>query len=139
MFQFTTLYYRVDDEQRLEDFFSNTHLQLAEQLPGLVKSEVSRITGQPLGESRFHLAYSLYFATEDSFRFSLVSEPGMQMIQALRPWVEAGLIVWYYADAFEEIVIRKGSKLADEDLLPKTDDQSSETDHSSSGEDAAGI
>lgn len=104
MFQFTTLYYRVDDEEALEDFFSSTHLQLAEQLPGLVKSEVSRVTGQPGGESRFHLVYSLYFATEESFYRSLASEPGVKLMQALKPWSDARLIVWYYAEAFEEVV-----------------------------------
>ena len=111
MFQFTTLYYRVDDEDALEAFFSSTHLQLAEKLPGLVKSEVSRISGQPGGESRFHMAYSLYFATERSFYRSLGSESGIKLMQALKPWAEARLIAWYYAEAFEEIVTKRGQSV----------------------------
>jgi uncharacterized protein (TIGR02118 family) len=111
VFQFTTLYYRVDDEEALEDFFSLTHLQLAEKLPGLVKSELSRIHGQPGGESRFHMAYSLYFATEQSFYRSLASEAGVKLMQALRPWFEARLIVWYFADAFEEVVKKRGQSV----------------------------
>ena len=111
MFQFTTLYYRVDDEEALETFFSSTHLQLAEDLPGLVKSEVSRINGQPGGESRFHMAYSLYFASEQSFQLSLVSEPGIKLMQALKPWADARLIAWYYAEAFEEIVKTRGQSV----------------------------
>ena len=108
MFQFTTIYYRVDDEKSLESFFSSTHLQLAEKLPGLVKSEVGRVIGQPGGESRFHMAYSLYFATVESFYQSLSSEAGVQMMQALKPWAEAHLITWYYAESFEEIVKTRG-------------------------------
>jgi uncharacterized protein (TIGR02118 family) len=108
MFQFTTIYYRVDDEDSLEAFFSSTHLQLAEQLPGLVKSEVNRVSGQPGGESRFHLAYSLYFATEESFYLSLASAPGIELMQALTTWAEAKLIVWYFAESYEEIVERRG-------------------------------
>lgn len=111
MFEFTTLYYRVDDEEKLENFFSSTHLQLAEQLPGLVKSEVSRITGKPGGDSRFHMAYSLYFATRQSFELSLTSEPGIKLMTALKPWDEAGLIAWYYADSFEEVVQKRGPKV----------------------------
>lgn len=136
MFQFTTIYYRVDDEEKLETFFSHTHLPLAEQLPGLVKSEVSRITGQPGGESRFHMAYSLYFATEESFRLSMVSEVGLKLIEALKVWVEAGLIVWYFADAFEEYVKRARGEVAVEELLPKS---AAKKDHSPSAEDAAGM
>ncbi len=111
MFQFTTIYYRVDDEEALDAFFSSTHLQLAEQLPGLVKSEVSRITGQPGGESRFHMAYSLYFTNEQSFFLSIASEPGLKLMQALKPWAEARLIAWYYADAYEEIVKSRGKSV----------------------------
>jgi uncharacterized protein (TIGR02118 family) len=111
VFQFTTLYYRVDEEDMLEDFFSSTHLQLAEQLPGLVKSEVSRVTGQPGGESRFHLVYSLYFATKESFYHSLTSEPGVKLMQALKPWSDARLLVWYYAEAFEEYVKSRGQSV----------------------------
>ena len=119
MFQFTTIYYRVDDEEKLESFFSKTHMALSEQLPGLVKSEVSRITGKPGGDSRFHLAYSLYFATEASFQRSLASEAGAELMQALKTWYDAGLVAWYYADAYDEYVKRAGDPLKDEDLLPR--------------------
>ena len=47
MFKFVTIYRRVDDDSALESFFSSTHLPLAEQLPGLLKSEVSRVSGRP--------------------------------------------------------------------------------------------
>ena len=103
VFQFTTLYYKVDDEQKLEQFFSGVHLPLAEQLTGLVKSELSRIEGQPGGQSRFHMAYSLYFASRASFEKSLASETGLKLIEALKPWADARLIAWYFAEAFEEI------------------------------------
>lgn len=115
MFQFVTIYYRVDDEDALESFFSQTHLPLAEQLPGLVKSEVSRVVGKPGGASRFHLAYTLYFATKASFELSLASESGVALIQALKPWDEARLITWYYADAFEEKAQRGRRELGSKD------------------------
>ena len=139
MFQFTTIYYRVDDEEKLESFFSSTHLPLAEQLPGLVKSEVSRITGKPGGESRFHMAYSLYFATEASFQLSMVSDPGIKLVEALTPWADAGLIIWYYADAFEEVVKRAGRELTADDLLPKPEAANEQDAHSPSADDAAGM
>jgi uncharacterized protein (TIGR02118 family) len=139
VFQFTTIYYRVDDEEKLENFFSSTHLQLAEQLPGLVKSEVSRVTGKPGGESRFHMAYSLYFATEASFRLSLVSGAGIKLVDALRPWAEAGLIVWYYADSFEEVVRRVRPEMTAKELLSKGGDEAQKNIHSPSADDAAGM
>ena len=35
MFKFVVIYYRVDDDALLEDFYSSTHMVLTEQLPGL--------------------------------------------------------------------------------------------------------
>jgi uncharacterized protein (TIGR02118 family) len=106
MFKFTTIYRQVDDPDALERFFSETNLPLAEQLPGLFKSEVSRVSGKPGGQSRFYLAYELYFESERDFRRALESEPGEKLMRALMPWADARLITWFYADAFEEEVKR---------------------------------
>jgi uncharacterized protein (TIGR02118 family) len=102
MFKFVTIYRKVDNEAQLEEFFSTTHLPLAEKLPGLRKSEVSRVTGKPGGQSRFHLMYELYFDADTDFHKALVTEPGIQLMAALRPWGEARLIDWFYADSFSE-------------------------------------
>ncbi|MFZ0545289.1 MAG: EthD family reductase [Candidatus Promineifilaceae bacterium] len=107
MFKFVTMYRKVDDELALEAFFSETHLQLAERLPGLVKSEVGRVTGKPGGQSRFHLVYELYFAREADFYEALASEPGRSLMAALTPWAKEKLITWYYADCFEETAVPK--------------------------------
>jgi uncharacterized protein (TIGR02118 family) len=109
VFKFVTLYRRVDDEMKLEEFFSTTHLPLAEQLPGLRRSEVSRVTGKPGGQSRFHLMYELYFDSETTFAQAMASEMGLTLIAALKPWEEARLINWFFSHTFaEEARQRKG-------------------------------
>ena len=102
MFKFVTMYRRVDDEDALEDFFSNTHLQLAERLPHLVKRELSRVNGKPGGESRFHLIFELYFKNEALFHMAMTSLSGLELMKALKPWEEAKLITWFYSESFEE-------------------------------------
>ncbi len=102
MYKFVTIYRRVDDEQMLEHFFNQTHLPLAEQLPGLVKREVSRVAHKPGGESRFHLMFELYFHSKVSFEAAMATPIGVQLIEALMPWVEAKIITWFFADTFIE-------------------------------------
>ena len=102
LYKFVTIYRKVDDEAALEEFFSRTHLPLAEKLPGLVKSEVSRISGKPGGESRFHLMYELYFESRAAYLEAIASEAGRTLVQALTPWGEARIITWFYAESFEE-------------------------------------
>jgi uncharacterized protein (TIGR02118 family) len=102
MFKFVTIYRRVDDETALETFFAETHLPLAERLPGLLKSEVSRVTGKPGGESRFHLVYELYFAGRPEFEQAWLTETGVALLAALKPWADARLLTWFFADSYEE-------------------------------------
>jgi len=102
VFKFVTIYRRVDDEAALESFFSNTHLPLAEQLPGLLKSEVSRVIGKPGGDSRFHLMYELYFESPKDFFQCLTTDAGRQLMAELKDWSDAKLITWFYTDSFEE-------------------------------------
>ncbi|MBK8903737.1 MAG: EthD family reductase [Anaerolineaceae bacterium] len=102
MYKFVTIYRRVDDEAALEAFFSQTHLPLAEQLPGLVSREVSRISHKPGGESRFHLMFELYFHSRISFEAAMATPIGAQLVAALAPWAEAKFITWFFADSFLE-------------------------------------
>ena len=102
MFKLVTLYRRVDDDNALEAFFSSTHLPLAEQLPGLQKSEVSRISGKPGGESRYHMMYELYFESREAYQKAMVSEPGLALLQALTPWWQNKIVTWFYAESYEE-------------------------------------
>lgn len=102
MFKFVALYRQVDDVDALEVFFSETHLKLAEQMPGLRSTEVSRIHGKPGGRSRFHLMYELYFDSQEAYVKALSSAPGIQLMAALKQWEEARIITWFYADSFAE-------------------------------------
>lgn len=102
MYQFTVIYYRVDDENALEEFFTGTHLPLVEALPGLRRLEIGRVLGQPLGASRFHLTVVASFENEAAFRAAQLSQPGVALMNALRPWAEERLIAWFYVDAFGE-------------------------------------
>ena len=102
MHTFTTLYYRVDDETTLEEFFSAVHLPLLEALPGLRAVEVGRVLGQPLGQSRFTLIVTAAFDDRSALEAALATETGVTLMNALRPWAENRLIAWYYADTFHE-------------------------------------
>ena len=102
MYKFVVIYYRVDDETTLEEFFNTTHMPLAEALPGLRRFEVSRILLQPFGQSRFHLMAEAYFDDEQAWLQAQMSETGTALMNALKPWAENKLIAWFYADSFGE-------------------------------------
>jgi uncharacterized protein (TIGR02118 family) len=101
MFKMVILYRRADDEPAVDAFFSQVNLPLAERLPGLVKSEVSRVTGKPGGQSRYYLMYELYFDSLETFATALISPAGKELMPQLLAWTEARLITWFYAESYE--------------------------------------
>lgn len=102
MYKLVVIYYRVDDETALEGFYAGTHLPLMESLPELRRVEVSRVTGRPGGQSRFHLMVEAYFDDQAALEQALLSDSGRAMMEALRPWSENRLLAWFYAEAFTE-------------------------------------
>lgn len=110
MYKFVTIYRRVEDESTLEKFFNETHLPLAEQLPGLLRREVSRISHKPGGESRYHLMFELYFYSRVNFEAAIATPIGVQLIEALKPWADAKIITWFFADSFTEDMAEKAKE-----------------------------
>ena len=102
MFKFTMLYRQVDDPTLSEQFFTQVHLPLFEQLPTLLKTEISRVTWKPGGKSRFYMMVEGYFESADHANAALLTEPGLAMMQALKPWADNGIITWFFADSWEE-------------------------------------
>ena len=98
------LYRRVDDEAAVEKFFTEIHLPLFEQLPTLLKSEISRVTWKPGGQSRFYMMVEGYFESSDHLNAAMITEPGLAMMAALKPWAEKGIITWFFCDSWEEWV-----------------------------------
>lgn len=119
MFKFVTIYRRVEDEATLEKFFSQVHLPLLERLPGLVKTEISRVTGKPGGTSRFFLMVEAYFDSADSFFYALQTPSGQRLMPALTQWQEARVITWFYSDAFEEAVADRVSGVVSAESPPE--------------------
>ncbi len=108
MYKFVCIYRQVDDLDALDTFFSGTHLQLAEKLPHLIRTELNNVSGKPGGKSRFYRMYSLYFGSQMMLENALRSEIGQQLMAALKPWADAKLIRWFYADVFEnELLMQK--------------------------------
>jgi uncharacterized protein (TIGR02118 family) len=101
MHKLTILYRQTEDNSQTDDFFSRINLPMAEQLPGLLSTELSRTAGKPQGaESRFYIMYELYFANQQTCYAAMQSDMGRAMTLALQPWAEARVVSWFYAETF---------------------------------------
>jgi uncharacterized protein (TIGR02118 family) len=70
--KFVALYRVPDDVTAFDDAYLNTHLPLVAQWPGLLRSEVARVTRMLSGQPQ-HLLAEMYFADADALRSAMRS------------------------------------------------------------------
>jgi uncharacterized protein (TIGR02118 family) len=76
MVKVVALYRKPADPKDFDDQYFNTHLPLANKLPGLKRLEVARVTGTPAGESEYYLMAELYFDSMEDMKNAMASPEG---------------------------------------------------------------
>jgi len=74
MHKLLALYKIPTDEAAFFAHYNAVHLPLVEKIPGLVKTEVTRIDRTLMGEEGNFLLAELYFADPESFKIAMKSE-----------------------------------------------------------------
>jgi uncharacterized protein (TIGR02118 family) len=76
MVKFIALYKQPANPAEFDKHYFEQHLPLANKIPGLVRCEVSKIVGSPMGESEFYLIAELYFENMDALKAGMSSPEG---------------------------------------------------------------
>lgn len=70
------LYKMPDDVAAFDEHYFQTHVPLAEKMPGLIKVEYNKITGSPMGKAKYHLLAELTFESQEALNTSMASPEG---------------------------------------------------------------
>ena len=76
MVKLVALYKKPADVEAFEKHYREVHAPLAKKMPGLQRFELSRMTGSPGGEPKFHLMAELYFEDHAAMMTALGSDEG---------------------------------------------------------------
>lgn len=76
MTKLIALYKKRDDMAEFDRHYETVHAPLVRQYPGLKRLEITRITGAPIGESKFHLMAEMYFENHAAMEAALASKEG---------------------------------------------------------------
>jgi uncharacterized protein (TIGR02118 family) len=76
MIKLIALYRNPSDAAVFDKHYFDIHLPLVRKFPGLRKIEVTRVTGAPIGEAKFHLMAEMYFDSRDAMDAALASSEG---------------------------------------------------------------
>jgi len=76
MIKLIALYRNPPDPAAFDRHYFDVHIPLVRKFPGLRRLEVTRVTGAPIGEARFHLIAEMYFDGKDAMDAALASAEG---------------------------------------------------------------
>ena len=105
MVKLIALYKKPSDVQAFEEHYANVHLPLIEKIPGLRKTELSRITAAPMGEAPYYMMYEMYFDDMEAYALAMKSEENKAAGKDLMSFARE-LVTLMIADAYEDTVRR---------------------------------
>ena len=76
MVKLVALYRKSADQEAFDRHYFDVHIPLIRKSPGLKKLEVAKISGAPMGESKFHLMAEMYYDSLDAMNAANASPEG---------------------------------------------------------------
>jgi uncharacterized protein (TIGR02118 family) len=91
------LYRRPSDPVAFDRAYFETHLPLVNQIPGLQRVEISRITGAPRGEPELYLMCEMYFPDKSALDTAMASPENAAAGKSLMGFAR-GLVSFMFAE-----------------------------------------
>ncbi|HMQ80271.1 MAG TPA: EthD family reductase [Ignavibacteria bacterium] len=76
MIKLVAMYKTPSDVEMFEKHYFEKHMPLVEKIPGLLKSEVSKLKDLPGTETRYYMMTEMYYDDMDSFNAAMASPEG---------------------------------------------------------------
>ncbi len=98
MTKLIALYRNPSDAAAFDKHYFDVHIPLVRKFPGLKRLEVTRVTGAPIGEAKFHLMAEMYFETKDAMDSALASSEGKAVTRDIMSFA-ADVITVFHGEA----------------------------------------
>ena len=76
MVKLIAMYKTPEDAEAFDKHYFEVHMPMVAKIPGLIKSEVSRVKPLPGSESGFYMMAEMYYDSMDSFNAAMASPEG---------------------------------------------------------------
>ena len=101
MVKLVALYKKPEDSQAFDDHYFNTHMPLANKMPGLKKVEISKALGAPGGEAEYYLMAELYFEDMEALKAAMSSPEGKAAAKDVMSFAKE-IVSMMFVDVVEE-------------------------------------
>ncbi|HCV42288.1 MAG TPA: EthD family reductase [Bacteroidetes bacterium] len=83
MTKLIALYRKPADPAEFDKHYFEVHTPLVKKYPGLRKLEITRVTGAPIGDTKFHILCEMHFDSKDVMDAALASPEGKAVARDL--------------------------------------------------------
>jgi uncharacterized protein (TIGR02118 family) len=83
MIKLIALYRTPADAAAFDKHYHEIHTPLVRKYPGLRKLEITRVTGAPIGDAKYHLMAEMYWDDKSAMDSALSSPEGKAVIKDL--------------------------------------------------------
>ena len=102
MIKYVALYRAPDDPADFDKNYFDGHVPIINQTPGLLRSEIARVTRTMVGEPAYYLIAELYFADVESMKAAFKSDPWRASGANLQEWGGMELVTMFTAQVVDD-------------------------------------
>jgi uncharacterized protein (TIGR02118 family) len=95
MIKLIALYRKPENTTEFDKHYHEIHTPLVRKYPGLRKLEITRITGAPIGETKYHLMAEMYWDSKEDMDKALGSPEGRAVAKDLMSFAAEVVTVFY--------------------------------------------
>ena len=105
MVKLIALYKKPADVDAFEQHYAHIHIPLVEKIPGIRKTEWTRILAAPQGAAPYYMMYEMYFDSMESYQLAMQSEANKIAGQDLLSFAK-DIVTLMVAEAYEDEIRR---------------------------------
>ena len=102
MIKYVALYRAPADAEAFDRDYFGTHVPIVNETPGLVRTELARVTRTYVGEPAYYVMAELYFDSVESMKAAFKSDPWRASGDNLQSWGGMELVTMFAAQVVDD-------------------------------------
>ena len=102
MIKYVALYRMPEDAEQFDQHDFSTHVPIVDETPGLVRTEIAKVTRMMVGEPAYYLLAELYFDSVESMKAAFKTDPWRASGENLQSWGGMDLVTMFTAEVVEQ-------------------------------------
>ena len=102
MIKYVALYRTPDDPEQFDADYFGTHVPIVNDTPGLVRTELAKVTRMVVGEPAYYVMAELYFDSVDSMKAAFKTDPWRSSGDNLQAWGGMELVTMFTAQVVDD-------------------------------------